>query len=45
MTTIYKHVVSSVKMYWYLQKLSSENEDLDESRADNSCQKFIKFAH
>ena len=42
--TISMHKPSLVKIHRYLLKLSSRNENMDVSRADN-CQKLMKFAH
>ena len=37
-STISMHILSLVKIYWYLLKLSSRSENMDLSRADNSGQ-------
>ena len=43
-STISMHIPSLVKIHWYLLKLSSRNESMYVSRADN-CQNLTKFAH
>ena len=39
------HIASLVKMLCYLLKLSSGNENMGMSRADNSLKNVTKFAH
>ena len=39
------HIASSVKRRCYLLKLSSRNENMDVSWADNSVKNLTKFAH